>query len=111
MEPGLHSIQPLQSDEFAAFASKWLSCENPQDPECESYPTYIRIIAWNIEKLGGRIPLRTTAQRVLVGERMLDMDAAIFLLQEIETDSALAIIVNRMNELSSDQWTSYKNGK
>jgi endonuclease/exonuclease/phosphatase family metal-dependent hydrolase len=82
------------------------------------YPTpsdHIRIISWNIEQLGKRSPIRTTAQRKLVGERMLDMNAAVFLLQEIGHTGkfngiAFATVVNRMNELSSDKWTFYRNG-
>ena len=72
---------------------------------------HIRIVSWNIEHLGRRSPIRTTAQRKLVGERMLDMDAVIFLLQEIKSDNAFSTVVSQMNELSSDNWVSYRNNK
>lgn len=42
---------------------------------------------------------------------MLGMKAQIFLLQEIDTDSAFTTIVNHMNEISEDNWISYRNGK
>ena len=72
---------------------------------------HIRIVSWNIEHLGKRSPLRTTAQRKLVGERMLGMNAEIFILQEIDDDHAFATIVNQMNELSENNWISFRNGK
>jgi len=97
--------------DFALLAGEWLSCSNPQDHECELYSTHIRIITWNIEHLGYRTPIRTTAQRELVGERMLDMGGDVFVLQEIGYDNAFATVVNRMNELSSDNWMSYRNGR
>ena len=83
------------------------------------YPTpsgHIRIITWNIEHLGYRSPIRTTAQRKLVGERMLDMDGDVFVLQEIGHNrkpngiASATEVVNRMNELSSDKWAFYRDG-
>jgi endonuclease/exonuclease/phosphatase family metal-dependent hydrolase len=78
---------------------------------CPTPANHMRIVSWNIEHLGKRTPLRTTAQRKLVGERMLAMDAAVFLLQEIESDNAFATVVDHMNELSDDTWRSYRSDK
>ncbi len=42
---------------------------------------------------------------------MLGMGAVIFVLQEIEGDSAFATVVDQMNELSDDTWLPYRNGQ
>jgi len=110
-------LQPLIADNDNTNPGKTTITVDPNRKF--PYPTpsgHIRIITWNIEHLGYRTPIRTTAQRKLVGERMLDMDGDVFVLQEIGHNrkpngiASATEVVNRMNELSSDKWTFYRNG-
>jgi endonuclease/exonuclease/phosphatase family metal-dependent hydrolase len=66
----------------------------------------IRIVSWNIEKLGDREPPRTPEQLSLLAQRMLTFDAAIFALQEIYVGSVLDTVRSHMGP----SWKAYYGG-
>ncbi|MBN2180807.1 MAG: right-handed parallel beta-helix repeat-containing protein [Sedimentisphaerales bacterium] len=85
------------------FASVCIGQDFPYPPT----EGQIRIVSWNIEKLGQREPLRTSQQLSDLAQRMLTFEAAIFALQEIFTPSKLETIRSHMGS----SWRAYCGGE
>jgi endonuclease/exonuclease/phosphatase family metal-dependent hydrolase len=78
---------------FISIAMSFTGCSNIEKDF--PYPTpngNVRVMTWNIERLGERDPLRTPEQIRKIAKRILTFDAGVIVLQEINVPSVLETI-------------------